>query len=50
MAVVVVMVMAVSMAVFMFMFVRVTADFHVAAAETASTFFAHKILGCSGGL
>ena len=30
------------MAVVMFMFVRVAADFHVVAAETASAFFAHK--------
>jgi hypothetical protein len=37
----VVMVMSVSMAVVMRMFVGMAADFHIAATETASAFFAH---------
>ena len=47
-----IMVMAVMMvvAVGMTVFVRRAADFYVVAAETASAFFAHKILFCSGGL
>jgi hypothetical protein len=47
-----IMVMAVVMVVGMFMpvIVGMAADFHIAAAETASAFFAHKILFCSGGL
>jgi hypothetical protein len=42
----VVMFLAVNMvvAVAMSVIVRVAADFHVAAAETASAFFAHKIV------
>jgi hypothetical protein len=32
----------------MFVFVRVAADLHVATAETASTFFAHKIVNMFG--
>ena len=52
MFVVMIMVMAVMMvvAVGMTVFVRRAADFYVVAAETASAFFAHKILFCSGGL
>jgi uncharacterized membrane protein len=47
-----VMVMSVSMVVTVVMpvIVGMAADFHIAAAETASAFFAHKILFCSGGL
>ena len=52
MFVVMIVVMAVMMVVDvgMTVFVRRAADFHVVAAETASAFFAHKILCCSGGL
>ena len=52
MFVVMIVVMAVMMvvAVGMTVFVRRAADFYVVAAETASAFFAHKILFCSGGL
>jgi hypothetical protein len=46
----VVMFMSMSMVVAMPVFVGMAADFHIAATETASAFFAHKILGCSGGL
>ena len=46
--VLVVMFMSVSMvvAVIMPVFVGMAADFHIAAAETASAFFAHKINSC----
>ena len=49
MAVFMMMAMSVSMAVIvvMPMFVGMAADFHVAAAETASTFFAHKFISKS---
>jgi hypothetical protein len=52
MTVLVMMIMVMSMVVGMFMpvIVGMAADFHIAAAETASAFFAHKILFCSGGL
>ena len=42
--------MCMAVAVVMPVFVGMAADFHIAAAETASAFFAHKILACSGGL
>ena len=48
----VIMVMAVTMvvAVVMPVFVGMAADFHIAATETASAFFAHKIVEyCSSG-
>jgi hypothetical protein len=40
----VVVVMSVSVIVAMPVFVGMAADFHIAAAETASAFFAHKIV------
>jgi len=42
--------MGMAVAVVMPVFVGMAADFHVAAAETASAFFAHKIVSyCSSG-
>ena len=45
---VLVVVMLVTVVMVMFVFVRVAADLHVATAETASTFFAHKIVNMFG--